>query len=193
MACFGFTAVRLGLLKADHSRILSIIIIYIVTPCVSLSAFQVELTETRIHGMLIALVGSIIIHVIYIAAAYFLGKWRGISDITKASLIFTNAGNLIIPLVRATLGAEMTIYTCVFMLVQTIITWTYGVILISGEKKTPWKKIFSNINIIAILAGLALFIFQIRIPALFENAVESVAGIIGPLSMSCLLVKILLL
>lgn len=46
MAC-GYFAVRLGLLRADESRTLSVLLVYIVIPCTIIGAFQIEYKAER--------------------------------------------------------------------------------------------------------------------------------------------------
>lgn len=58
----------------------------------------------------------------------------------KASLIYSNAGNLIIPIVTSVLGPEWVIYTSGFISVQVILIWTHCKMLLCGEKKADLKK-----------------------------------------------------
>ena len=38
----GYAVVKTGLLKAADSRVLSVVFVYLITPCVVLNAFQIE-------------------------------------------------------------------------------------------------------------------------------------------------------
>ena len=51
------------------------------------------------------------------------------------------------------------------------------------EKNINIKKILTNINMIAILVGLILFIFQIKLPDVPSRAVSNIASMLGPVSM----------
>ena len=101
----------------------------------------------------------------------------------KASLIYSNAGNLILPLVTAVLGPEWEIYATSFLCVQMILIWTHGQSLMRGQAGINWKKILLNLNLIAIAVGLILFFARIRLPELLGDAVGSMASTIGPVSM----------
>lgn len=50
----------------------------------------------------------------------------GFTPIEKATIIYSNSGNLIIPLVGAILGNEWVIYSSGYMVVQTILLWTHA-------------------------------------------------------------------
>lgn len=58
----------------------------------------------------------------------------------QASLIYTNSGNLIIPLVTAVLGPEWVIYCSMFQLVQQFPMWSHCRIILSGDRNVSLKK-----------------------------------------------------
>ncbi len=97
--------------------------------------------------------------------------------------MYSNAGNLVIPLVSAMLGKEWVIYTSAFNLVQMFLFWSHGKAVLCGEGRFHFRKIFGNINMISILVGLVLFLSGIRLPFLLQDAADSVGSMIGPLSM----------
>lgn len=51
----GVAVVRAGLLHAADSRVLSVILVYLIVPCVILNAFQIEDTPELRAGLLFAL------------------------------------------------------------------------------------------------------------------------------------------
>ena len=151
----GFGVVRAGLFKTEDSRIISNMVVYICNPCVVVHAFQIELTDDKIKGLMIAVGMSVIVHVILIVGSELLSYIIHFNSIEKASIIYTNAGYLVIPLVSAVLGEEWVFYTTAFILVQTILMWTHGVNLIGQEKNLNIRKILCNPNVIAMIIGIA--------------------------------------
>ena len=103
--------------------------------------------------------------------------------IEKASIIYTNAGYLVIPLVGAVLGEEWVFYTTAFILVQTVLMWTHGVKLIGQEKELNIRKILCNPNVIAMIIGIALFALEIRLPTVVDSCVSGFGDMISPASM----------
>ena len=140
----GFGVVRAGLFKTEDSRIISNMVVYICNPCVVVHAFQIELTDDKIKGLMIAVGMSVIVHVILIVGSEIIIIYIHFNSIEKASIIYTNAGYLVIPLVSAVLGEEWVFYTTAFILVQTILMWTHGVNLIGQEKNLNIRKILCN-------------------------------------------------
>lgn len=55
--------------------------------------------------------------------------------------------------------------------------------MMAEEKSINIRKILKNINIIAIFIGLAMFIFQIKLPEIPARSVGYISAMIGPVSM----------
>ena len=122
-------------------------------------------------------------HAFMLLAVWILEKPLRLNSIEKVSIIYTNAGYLVIPLVSAVLGEEWVFYTTAFLLVQNLLTWTHGVSVLKGESERNYRKILLNPNIIALAAGILLFAAQIRLPAVLSSCVESMSGLVTPASM----------
>ena len=179
----GFVVVRIGLFKTEDSRIISNMVVYICSPCVVVNAFQIELTDDKIKGLLIAILLSVIVHIALITGTTVLSRVFHFNNIEKASIIYTNAGYLLIPLVSAVLGEEWVFYTTAFILVQTILMWTHGVQLIGQEKNMNIRKIITNPNVIAIIIGIVMFVMEIRLPSVIDSCVSGFGDMISPASM----------
>ena len=182
MAC-GYFAVRSGLLKSGDSRTISVLLVYIVVPCTVLNAFQIDFTPETAKNFLLSVIAGIILHFLLFVFVGLSGKIFRYTPIEKASLIYSNAGNLIIPLVTAVLGEEWVIYASGFMLVQQFLFWSHGKILIQGIKKVEPAHFLKNINLLSCFAGLILFLLRIRMPSIIGDTMHSIASLIGPLSM----------
>ena len=181
----GMSLVKFKVLESKDSKIISKMLIYIVTPCMIIKSFQVEYTNDKLMGLAVAFIGAIVVNTLYIVLAQLLQKPLGLERIEKATMIYSNAGNLVIPLVSAipALGDEWVLYTSGYIVVQTIMLWTHGVSLISGENQFSIKKIVTNVNIISIVIGLILFFAHIQIPDLFGTVISNMSNMMGPLSM----------
>lgn len=179
----GYAVVHWGLLHAEDSKTLSLISLYLISPCVIISAFQVQYTPDVLHGLLLALAAAVLLHVGIIVVVNLLGHALHLDAVEKASMIYSNAGNLIIPIVTAVLGKEWVIYSSAFLSVQLFLLWSHAKSMLCGEKSFALKKVLTNINMIAILAGAALFLLHIQLPAVIEDSLDMVGSAIGPISM----------
>ena len=144
---------------------------------------MIDFTSDKLIGLGISFLGAILVHIIFIPLANLLGKIFGFTPIEKATLIYSNSGNLIIPLVGAILGKEWVLYTSGYMIVQTILLWTHAKSLVCNERQYDIKKIFLNVNVIAIMIGIILFLSQFQLPGLVVTTFDKVGSMIGPLAM----------
>ena len=56
----GYTVVKAGLMKSSESKSVSVIMVYLVIPCVILNAFQVEYTPDVQKGLLLACAAAVV-------------------------------------------------------------------------------------------------------------------------------------
>lgn len=179
----GFFIVKLHLLKDSDSRIVSLIVLYLVIPCAILESFSIEYTKETLLGLALAAAAAIVIQILFILITTLLSKIFSFDGIEQATLIYPNCGNLIIPLVGAVLGDEWVIYSFGYMATQTVLMWTHCINLISGRRDYKLKNIFLNVGVISILAGICLFIFQISLPDPLMSVIGKLGDMMGPLSM----------
>ena len=182
MVMAGFVLAKKKLLTGDESRIITKALIYVVVPCSLIDAFGSEFDVGKLEAMGVALLLAVLVYAIFLTGGYFLQK-RGFTGGEVCSIIFSNSGNLIIPIVMGVLGTEYVVYTCSFMLVQNLLTWTYAQMKLGGEADLTVKKILTNPCILSILIGLALFVLNVQLPGPLDSAIGSMGACIGPLFM----------
>ena len=116
MAC-GMILVKIGLVKSTDSKILSTILVYVVCPCSMINAFQIDFTPEVRDGFLLAVAAALAIMVILFVVNIFYGKIFKLDPVEKCSILYSNAGNLVIPLVTSVLGPQWVIFASAFMCV----------------------------------------------------------------------------
>ncbi|WP_329887440.1 AEC family transporter [Pseudoramibacter sp. HA2172] len=183
MMSMGCTIVKCRFLKSDDSKILSTICLYLVVPCMQIKAFQVHYTDTIRNGFLLSLTAAVFIHILLFAITYVFKRPLHLTDEETGSILYSNAGNLIVPLVTAIFGASWVIYALAFMFVQSILLWSHGKTMMQRQKKFNLLQILGNINIVATLIGAALFFCQIELTGIVADTISGVAAMIGPISM----------
>jgi predicted permease len=179
----GFALVRSGLMKSKDSWGLSIASLYVISPCMIITAFQVDLTEEVQQGFLLAMAAALAVELLYMFLGWAFGKVLHLDAVEKASAVYSNCGNLVIPLVLMMFGQDMVIYCTAYMVFQTFFLWSHGKSLIMGSKKIDWRRILLGVNMIGVYVGLLLFITGWRLPGPIYSAVSSVGEMIGPAAM----------
>ncbi|MBE5760130.1 MAG: AEC family transporter [Clostridiales bacterium] len=183
MIFLGFISLKAKLITPKDGKVLSKVAMYVVSPCMILTAFQIEYSSDKLLGLGLAALAAVIVHGVYILLAELLKKPLKLRKIERASLIYSNAGNMIIPLVSAVIGSEWVFYTSAFIAVQTFLMWTHAKSLVQGEKDWSLKSVFLNPNIISICLSLILFICRVKLPDIIASAASSMGNMIGPLCM----------
>lgn len=183
MGVVGFFVVKIGLFKEEDSKILSKVVVYILSPCVIVNSFQIDFTMSKLQGLAIAAAAAVVVHAIMIWGTALLSKVFGFNAIEVDSIIYSNSGNLIVPLVAATLGPEWVFYSSAYMVVQTVLLWTHATRVMCGKMESNWKSIVLNPNMIAIYIGVILFFARISLPGVIGSTVESFSSCIGAVSM----------
>ena len=127
MGLAGYGVGKLKLITGEQSRVLSCMCIYLAVPCSLMTSFNTAMEADKLTGLLLALGAAVLLHLLYLALNGLMNRsGHGLAPEEQASVIYNNAGNLILPMVMAILGQEYVIYTSVYILVQNILMWTHG-------------------------------------------------------------------
>lgn len=179
----GFILVRSGKAKAADSRHLSVVILYVINPCVIIGAYQVDFSGDMVNSLLLSFGAAIAIHLLFFGLTAALRRPLRLNAVEQASAIYSNCVNLLIPIVLSILGKEYIIFTSMYIMVQVFCLWSHCRMLLSGERTISFRNIFGNLNVISTLIGLALFLLRLQIPAVLAEAMDSIAVTLGPLNM----------
>ena len=179
----GVALVRLRVLQGDQAVVLNKVLLYAVTPCSVISAYQMECTPDRLLSLGAALGGALCFALCFLLLVRLLRRPLKLDAVEEGSLVYTNCGNLILPLAGALLGQEGIFYASGYLVVQTLLIWTHGRRLLSGEPEIQWRSALLNVNILSVALGLLLFLLRIRLPDVIGSAVSGLGSMLGPMSM----------
>ena len=179
----GYAVVKAGLMKSSESKSISVVMVYLVIPCVIIDAFQVDYTADVKKGLFLACTAAVLVHVLFLILTTILKQALQLDTIERATVIYSNAGILVIPLVQDLLGQEYVIYSSAYIAVQLILIWTHCKNMLCEEDRLEWKKVFLNVNIISIIVGAILFICKIQLPSGVQDVLDMMNNMIGPIGM----------
>lgn len=188
MIAIGFFLGRKKFFTQSDSAVMSKIALYIACPCIIFKGFMIEYQTERIMGLGMVALGCFVAMSLFALGGRILGKTLHFSAIDQASLMFTNCGNLLIPILSAVMGDIAVFYLAAYIAIHQIIFFTYGVILLQGKDQVNLNKIITNPNIIASILGLIYFfvnglVTQITFPAAITNAITNFGNLLTPLFM----------
>ncbi len=183
MMAMGFALVKTHLLKSEDSKILSVLMFYVIIPCTIIRSYQIDLTNEVKAGFGLAVLAAFLIHFALIVIVTVLKRIFSLDGVEVASITYSNAGNLVIPLLTALMGEEYVIYASAYICVQLLFLWTHGRIELSGQKGIGLKEIFLNWDLMAAFLGAFLMFARIRLPGPVQDAMGGIASTIGPVSL----------
>ncbi|MBQ6697486.1 MAG: AEC family transporter [Oscillospiraceae bacterium] len=179
----GFLLVKFKVIRESDGTVLSKISLYMLMPAAIINSFDVELTPELAKGIGLAYIAAVIIHIVLLGIDAIYKRAAHGTSAERASVMYSNAANLIIPIVSFVLGEEWVIYSCAFMSVQLVFIWSHGIRMFSENEKFNIKKILLNVNIIAIAVGVVFMLCGIRLPVFVKDITSSLGGMLGNVGM----------
>lgn len=182
----GFGCGRAGLITKHASKKMTDIVLYVVTPCVMVSAFQREFSVALLGKVLLAALTAFGILTVstLIVRLVFRSKDEARRKVLQFAVIFSNCGFMSLPLQKALLGEDGWFYGSIFVAVFNVFCWTYGLVDMSGDKKQlSVKRLALNPGIIGVTVAVILFIAQIKLPTIIIDPVTHLANLNTPLPM----------
>lgn len=185
----GLLTNKLGFMHGQTATDLTNILLYIVSPCLIVNAFEQDFSTSRLQSLGLVLLGILLTYGLMVLITSL--AFRHVADpnlrrIMCFGAVYSNAGFMGVPLASALFGSTGVFFAVASLAAFNIFCWTHGIALFTPrEKGEPinWQQILLNPNIIAIVVGLAIFISGFHLPSLLNHAVTDVSSINTPLSM----------
>lgn len=176
----------LGIITEGGSRTMTDVVLYAVTPCVIVNAFQREFRPELLGGLLVAFAAAVAVMAFSVLLAELLYRKKDVDRgaVLKFAVVFSNCGFMALPLQEAVLGEDGVFYGAAFIAVFNIFMWTYG--LIQMSRRTSLKaalKAVINPGVIGTVTGVLLFVFSIRLPDVLLSPVKFLAALNTPVPM----------
>ena len=174
----GFTLYKKKMITKQGSKELATLLLYVILPMAIIKPFMIEFDYEKLAGLGKSFVIAVVaLALSMLVAKLFFGKKHPMENFCAA---FSNG----IPLTQMALGEEAVFYIAIFVALLTVLQWTYGVMIITGDKSavSP-KKIVTNPIVIAVVIGIILFLLPVSIPPIATTAVSSIAVLNAPVAM----------
>ena len=182
--------------KPDHLPVLAAILLYICTPAIIINSFQkLEFSADTVLKLGIYLLLAFLLQLVMMGSAWLITR-KSENKRNRIAVIATSLGNcgfFGIPLLNALLpnNPEAVIYSAVFSIAMNTIAFTFGSLIISGDKKyIKAKKVFLNPAMIGAFIAIPLFISGFKLPAFLSTALEGCVSLSAPVCMFVLGIRL---
>ncbi|MGN0738545.1 MAG: AEC family transporter [Treponema sp.] len=176
IALAGFIFAKICKVSEREEKFLSKLLLYFINPCLIFNSFNVEFDRTQFYGLLLSAGLSFLVTfaMIFIAEIVFHRK-TPVAQIQKIGTVFTNCGFIGIPLITAVYGSSGVFYLMGYIVAFNVMLWIYGYYQVA--QTINLKKIITNPNIIAVLAGVILFVSPVKLPEIISYPVSLIGGL----------------
>ena len=192
----GYLSYKKKWISDDTSLQISGLIVNIFNPALIISGVIGSVGNGNWNLVIMDLILAVILFVVLIlispAFVRILGVKKDERNIYAVMLIFSNLGFMGIPIIEELYGRGAIFYVALYTLVYNILFYTYGIYLFEKERAMQtgqkakiifhWKKMI-NPGMVACLAALLIFAFQIDAPAPAVSFVQYLGNAAIPLSM----------
>ncbi len=182
----GFFLKKLNKLSKEWVKESTTVLLYIVTPCVLVNAYQIEYSSSLLNKLLSATLFSILFHIISIVITTVLFKKEDTLKyrISIFGSVYSNCGFMAIPILTAVFGNEGVFYGSAYLAIFTLFYWTHGLFVCSGTVKTlNFKNVVLNPGIIGSFLSIGMFLLKIKLPTVILESVRHIASMNTPLAM----------
>ncbi|MBQ1962247.1 MAG: AEC family transporter, partial [Clostridia bacterium] len=137
LIALGFLLTKRKIFTDAGVKSMTELVLLFVTPCVIIKSFIREYDPATLKYILISFAAAVGIHLLFIITAHLLfrSKDQRKNCVLRFGVVFTNCGYMSLPLQEAVLGADGVLYGASFIAIFNLIVWSYGITLMSGDKK----------------------------------------------------------
>ena len=182
----GVILAKTKVLSDNGVKSMTDLVLYTVTPCVIIKSFVREFDHSTLKKLLISFLIAIVSHIVFILLAHLIihDKDKSKERVLRYGTVFSNCGFMSIPLQQALLKEEGVFYATSYIAIFQLLIWSYGVIIMSGDKKylSP-KKIVLSPGLLGLAIGLIIFLFSIPIPKVIFEPINYMASLNTPIPM----------
>lgn len=183
----GYFMARTGMMDGHTNNQMSDMIVKVFNPlliCASAAnaVGQISLEAMRLVGCIA--VGMFFIFIIAgMILSPFFEKDRQQRKIFQLMFVFSNVGFIGIPVVSSIFGSEYVVYVTEFMLVYTLVFYTYGIALMDGKFSATSVKSMINPGTVFGLLAMGLIIFGIQLPGFIKTAMAYLGNVTTPMAL----------
>ena len=182
-----------NILTEDQNGAINSIVVNLTWPCLVIDAMQMQFSIQVLRDSAYILVVCLLILAIIFAISFPIARLIKLPKtkqyLTVFMLLFGNTGFIGIPVIKALYGTDAVFYAAIVELINDILIFTVGILLIqlsAGANLKVGFKQFINPGLIGVIIGLVLFLLNIQLPELIGGSIEMIGNATTPLTMFCI-------
>ncbi|MEA5009642.1 AEC family transporter [Clostridium tyrobutyricum] len=196
MVLFGFMLKKTNIINNEFQKGLSNFLLKAILPVNILSSSSNTFSKQLSKGLLSTAAICLIYYISTLILSHFITKVFKINSSTRKIFItmsvFANVGFIGFPLAEQLYGDNGVLYTVVYNMFYQIFLFTYGINLLSNDKKFNLISIFKNPISLSSFMAIIIYLSPYRLPKFISESISMVGGMMVPLSMiiiGCTLVE----
>lgn len=181
----GFTVGKIGLVKPEHSKVLSTLLVYVFLPCNIIKTFterfNIEFLSANWQDIaistVITLASAVVAH--FVVKLFTKNKYE--RSVYEYSVVVPNSGYVGYALAGGFFGAagQITLMTMALPVQVYIYTYGYAILTKQGLKL---KKLINPV-LIATLLGIVLGLLNVKFPSTVVGVLDASGSCMAPVSM----------
>ncbi len=182
----GFLCNKTKILTSISVKDVTNFVLYFVTPCVIINSFSRQFDMAMLSGLILTICSAFLSFGVNILIAHLFVKDKDVKrqKVLQFGSVFSNCGYMSLPLQSALLGDEGVFYGAAYIAVFQIVLWTYGILLMSGDKKNiSFKKLIINPGVLPTVIGIIIFVTSFKIPFTIKEPIGYLASLNTPIPM----------
>lgn len=186
----GFILCKTKKVDINHSKSLSTIMLFVMSPCMILNSFlQQQFDPESFKKMITYFAVTLLLQLLFMGILYIIFA-RKYDDaryrILSAGGVLGNVGFFGMPLIASIFPDEPIVlcYSAMNIMSMNLIVFTIGVFMITNDKKfISLRSAILNPTSLTIIASLPIYILGINFPNAVRNSVEVLAKAVTPTCM----------
>ena len=181
----GFLCGKIRLFNDASIQQLSSFVLKVVAPCAIIESLYREFDVATLFAMLRVMVIAAAVYLLssILSYAFIRGGGRETVRVLRFGVIFGNCGYMGLPLLQVLFGADGMLYGASYILVYNIVQWTFGLFVISGDRKEVRPAKLLNPALMGVAIGLAIFLTSIKLPEIIFRPVSYFSALNVPVPM----------
>ena len=182
----GFACGKANMFSDESISGMTAFMLNIVAPSAIVDSFCREYQPELLRGLLLVLGAALFAHAAGIGLSRLIirDKNESAQRMLRFGAVFSNCGYMGLPLLNAVLGSIGVFYGAGYIIIFTLVSWTYGLVAVSGDKREiSLKKLVTNPGVLGSIAGLIVFLFSIKLPNIIYAPIHYLGALNTPVPM----------